>query len=443
MSEKFINENLPKEKRLGQIGINNQGKKMIIIVYRKANDIDVQFEDGTIVKNKRYSNFIRGKMLYPIKNRIGEVKYNNQGFKMTIINYRDSNDIDIQFEDGVMVYHKYYVSFEKGEIKHPIRYEESFAYYIEVELGLNLDDIWNWEKNNRLGINPYEITKQSNKKVWLYCQENDYHNYDREDNKVGYQITCSHFYNNRRCGYCGNHKVHWKDSLAYNYPQTARMISIEKNNLTFDDCYNITYGSEKRFYFKCDKCKKISNKKIRLVDIIKRSYSCEFCSDGIPITEKFISNIFNQLNEEYIYQLSKSDFKWCGYFRYDFYLPKYNIIIEVNGEQHYKDGWDSLEKTKMNDLFKYKCAKNHVDNYIVIDFRYSTLEWMKENIIKQLNEYFDLSNIDWKLAWEESQNSLCVKTWELHKEGLSNKEISKKLKVSNSTICRWIKNMKF
>lgn len=97
----------------------------------------------------------------------------------------------------------------------------------------------------------------------------------------------------------------------------------------------------------------------------------------------------------------------------------------------------------MNDLFKYKCAKNHVDNYIVIDFRYSTLEWMKENIIKQLNEYFDLSNIDWKLAWEESQNSLCVKTWELHKEGLSNKEISKKLKVSNSTICRWIKNMKF
>ena len=30
-------------------------------------------------------------------------------------------------------------------------YENSFAYHIEIELGLNLDDVWNWRQNNELG----------------------------------------------------------------------------------------------------------------------------------------------------------------------------------------------------------------------------------------------------------------------------------------------------
>ena len=376
--------------------------------------------------------------------KTGEVGYNNQGEKMTIIAYRNCEDIDIQFDDGVVVYNRKYNKFKIGRIKHPIRYEESFAYHIEVELGLNLDDIWNWEKNDKLGINPYETYRSSNKKVWLYCLEHDYHN-----DYGGYEITCGHFLNGKRCSYCRKQqKLHPKDSLAYNYSQIAKMIAISENGITFEDCYKITCHSHKKFYFQCLDCGNISKNKKELNNIIIQGYSCEFCSDGLPITEKFMANILKQLDEDFITQLNKSDFSWCGYFRYDFYLPKYNMIIEINGLQHYEDkskngSWDNLEQVQWNDLFKYKCAKNHVDNYIVIDCRYSTLEWMKKNIIKELGEYFDLSNINWKLAWEESQNSLCVKAWKLHKEGLSNKEISKKLKISNGTICRWIKNMKF
>ena len=117
------------------------------------------------------------------------------------------------------------------------------------------------------------------------------------------------------------------------------------------------------------------------------------------------------------------------------------MIIEINGLQHYKikHKGRTLEEEQMNDLFKYKCAKNHVDNYIVIDCRYSELEWMKENIIKELNEYFDLSNIDWKLAWEESQNSLCIKAWELWNNGFSISKISNILKLSDSTIRKYLK----
>ena len=34
-----------------------------------------------------------------MKNRVGEINYNNFGSKMEIINYRDANNIDIYFEE--------------------------------------------------------------------------------------------------------------------------------------------------------------------------------------------------------------------------------------------------------------------------------------------------------------------------------------------------------
>ena len=33
---------------------------MIIIEYRNCNDIDIQFEDNTIIKHKSYNNFKKG-----------------------------------------------------------------------------------------------------------------------------------------------------------------------------------------------------------------------------------------------------------------------------------------------------------------------------------------------------------------------------------------------
>ena len=374
-----------------------------------------------------------------MKNRVGETNINNQGLKMTIIEYKGAKNIDIQFEDGVIVYNKSYDKFKIGRIKHPIRYEDSFAYHIEVELGLNLDDIWNWEKNNENGINPYEITKQNNKKVWLYCQEKDYHN-----DYGGYEIRCSHFYRGHRCGYCSSKKIHPKDSLAYNYHNIAKMIAIEENNLTFDDCYNIACHSNKYFYFKCLDCDTISDRKYKLNQITKYRYSCKICDDGLSIPEKIINNIFRQLNIEIKHQLSRNDLNWCNTYLYDFYINSLNMIIETHGLQHYEEcslTKKTLKEEQMNDLFKYKCAKSHVDNYIVIDCRYSTLEQLKENIIKELGEYFDLSNIDWELAWEKSQSSLCVEAWELWDSGIhSTVEIGKILNLNYTTILKYLKN---
>jgi len=109
--------------RIGETNIHKKtGQKMTIIAYRRCDDIDIQFEDGTIIKHKRYERFIRGLIFNPnitINKRIGETVIATNGQKMTIIAYREANDIDIQFEDGTIVEHKSYRAFNKGYIKHP------------------------------------------------------------------------------------------------------------------------------------------------------------------------------------------------------------------------------------------------------------------------------------------------------------------------------------
>ena len=58
---------------------------------------------------------------------------------------------------------------------------------------------------------------------------------------------------------------------------------------------------------------------------------------------------------------------------------------------------------------------------------------------KELSDYFDLSNINWELAWEESQNSLCIKAWELWNKGYNITKISKILKLNQHTIITYLK----
>lgn len=320
-------------------------------------------------------------------------------------------------------------------------YRDSFGWYLENCLKLNLNDIWNYEKNEN--IKPYETALKSSKKVWIYCLKCDYHNYRIDNCKDGYEISCGHFLEGNRCPYCVSKKIHYKDSLAYKYPNIAKMIAIKENNLTFDDCYSIACHSNKKYYFKCDRCKLVSTRKMILDSKVRQNCSCEFCSDGVSVPEKFMTNILNQLSISFIKQLSSKNIEWCDSYRYDFYLKDYNIIIETHGVQHYEENGfgNSLEYEQINDEFKEKISNyNKINKYIIVDCRKSKLNWLKENIMKELSDIFDLSNIDWSLAWEESQNSLCVKSWELWNGGLrSTNDIGDKLNLNNGTVRKYLK----
>jgi hypothetical protein len=106
--------------RTGEEMVSSQGQLMKIIAYRSSLDIDVQFEDGTIVPNRKYSHFKSGSIKNPSlsKTRLGEErKYGS--FIAKIIVYRKSNDIDVEFSDGSVVEHTTYQSFRTYKIPCP------------------------------------------------------------------------------------------------------------------------------------------------------------------------------------------------------------------------------------------------------------------------------------------------------------------------------------
>ena len=121
-----------KTNRLGKTRMMNCGMEATIIRYGKAIDIDVRFEDGTVVKHKSYSKFKKGGIANPnIKaSRFNETRMMSCGIEATIIRYGGATDIDVRFEDGTVVKHKSYGKFKKGEIANP-----NIKTFTEVRLG--------------------------------------------------------------------------------------------------------------------------------------------------------------------------------------------------------------------------------------------------------------------------------------------------------------------
>ena len=110
-----------KTNRLGETRMMNCGMEATIIRYGKAIDIDVRFEDGTVVKHKSYSKFKKGGIANPnIKaSRFDETRMMSCGMEATIIRYGGATDIDVRFEDGAIMEHMIYSKFKKGSIAHP------------------------------------------------------------------------------------------------------------------------------------------------------------------------------------------------------------------------------------------------------------------------------------------------------------------------------------
>jgi hypothetical protein len=107
------------------------GLKMTVIADRKWNDIDIQFEDGVIIEHCSHNQFDTRAIKHPNINarvkqikekRIGETRLLKNGLQGTIVGYENAKDLSIRFENGITVHHKCYSSFEKGTIKMPLQF---------------------------------------------------------------------------------------------------------------------------------------------------------------------------------------------------------------------------------------------------------------------------------------------------------------------------------
>ena len=111
--------------RIGETSLAKNGQIMTIIACRSAIDIDVQFEDGTIIKNCYYHLFVRANVKYPDflkKQRLGMTKTMKCGMNATIIEYKDASHMVIEFEDGYIKHNVPFKDFDKGITTNPNLY---------------------------------------------------------------------------------------------------------------------------------------------------------------------------------------------------------------------------------------------------------------------------------------------------------------------------------
>ena len=213
-----------------------------------------------------------------------------------------------------------------------------------------------------------------------------------------------------------------------------------------EDVYNHTKGSHDIVMAKCPSCGE--TREMRVFDIIRlKHFPCPKCGDGFSYPEKVMYSLLSQIGVDFITQLSRKNFEWCDKYKYDFYLKEANSIIEIHGEQHYRENQfpgRSYEKVHKNDILKKELAlSNGIDNYIVIDARKSNIDFIKKsiqesNLLKLVD--VNINNINWEECEKFALNSFMVevcKYWSDHTE-LSTEELGKIFKIDRHTALSYL-----
>lgn len=129
--------------KVGQINTMSNGMKATITQYRNYQDIDIEFEDGKKREHVRYKEFLYGRIAYNARDelsitKIGETVFHKKtGMLLTLVCYRNATDIDLEFEDGALVNHKTYYCFKKGIVQYPIANYVSTENRIGIQYTMN------------------------------------------------------------------------------------------------------------------------------------------------------------------------------------------------------------------------------------------------------------------------------------------------------------------
>lgn len=350
-----------------------------------------------------------------------------------------------------------YCSTKHGNV-HP---KDSFAQWAIDNVDKDfLTKYW----SNKNILNPWQLTPQSSNEIYIYCQEKDYHN----ELEGGYPTTPKIFYNGIRCGYCGNHKVHPKDSFAQWGIDTFGDDFLEKywSNKNIVDPWKIKPGSDKNVIYiycqdknyhnnkggyptkprsfkegnRCPYCNPFASHKVHQLDSFGALYpsKAKYWSKNnnkspfevAPKTSDKYKFICQECGEEFERSLDSLNSKDCGVYcrdcnnseleeitkqvlqkynvkyerevkyegllglggrnlSYDFYLPKYNLLLELQGEQH-EHFIKGIHRTQRNfkrqlehDRRKKQYAIDHNINFLEI--WYYDIDNIEEILIKQLN----------------------------------------------------------
>ena len=267
-----------------------------------------------------------------------------------------------------------------------------------------------------------------------------YYNRQQKLIKNGYCIHERNLIKGEGCPCCRKSPQVISPNINSIFATNKEMFELLLNK---EDGYKYAEQSNKSVYFKCPNCGSIKKKRIQ--DVCRHGLCCDVCSDGISSSEKYMRSLLLQSNVQFVSQYSP---EWIKPKKYDFYLPDYNVIVEIHGEQHRK-GWGTkdhdLEYQIQNDTYKRNTAlDNGVDTYIEIDYNCQQFDEFKENIMtSKLSNLIPLENVYWGKCMNDSLKSISTIIWEMWNNkkdiNISTMDLSKELNVDKSTISRYLK----
>jgi very-short-patch-repair endonuclease len=247
-----------------------------------------------------------------------------------------------------------------------------------------------WSEKNGEEKKPRNIFKSCGEICWFDCPDCK-HQFDARLNNIN---------KNKWCPYCSN---------------PPKKLCNDNQCIT---CFNKSFASHEKSKYWSEK----NGKEKTPRDIFKSSgnnywFDCDICNAPFTISLDHIirgqwcSNCKNKTEAKLyekllsIYPSIKRQFKqeWCKnktYLPFDFCIPEYKIIIELDGPQHFQQvsNWKTPEEQQKRDKFKEECAINN--GYLVIrllqeDVMNDTYDWVKElcDAIEEIKSSNEITNM--------------------------------------------------
>ena len=207
-----------------------------------------------------------------------------------------------------------------------------------------------------------------------------------------------------------------------------------------DDGNIYTTMTGKEVNWICPGCGRVIKKKICKVTV--RGLSCPTCGDGVSRPEKIVAAALSSAGIEFV---TRKSFSWSDRKVYDFFIPEYNSIIEVNGSQHYGYGFKdmsgvSLEYQNKIDSYKFQLAeRNGISNYFVIVAIDTSAVAIVPQVKRILRDLGVTAEIEISKCEEAASTSNVVAAADMWNAGKWTGEISRFLGCSAGTTIEYLK----
>jgi very-short-patch-repair endonuclease len=228
-------------------------------------------------------------------------------------------------------------------------------------------------------INPRMISIQNDKSYLFDCDKCSH-----QFTKPIYSITSKT--SPSWCPYCVNQKLcDCLDCFHKSFALHPKSAFVVDKTI---DLGKITLGANKKLMFECDVCLSKFESAVYHVTSKNNPRWCPFCTNK---SEKILHEYLLTLYPDIIYQYRV---EWCknkNHLPFDICIPSLNIIIELDGIQHFKkiSNWGEPEKRRQIDIYKMTCAIANGFSIIRLfqeDLFYNRIDW-KNELHKYIKKY--------------------------------------------------------